>query len=1151
MNLTKPGRSASTPLALAFKQIVNLIETCKIMRKKNAKQHPLWVKLCYLVCALFLFSGQVNAQSADDYKNTNVTLKVANMPLSQVLDTLADMTDVKFFYNHAQINANKPVTLDVYNRALSYVLNIVLADQAVDIDYQMNRTIVLRARPKQDTSVPMKKVRGKVVDAATEEALPGASIVLKENKAMGVTSDVDGNFSVEVPEGITALLVSFVGYEEEEVALTGDVSNLTVKLTLKQEELEDVVVTGMAPRKVEGFTGTYVSVKGEELKKLNPNNVLSALQLFDPSFRIVENNERGSDPNALPEFRMRGDVQLGDSDPTEFQMMMGDYSNRPNMPLFILDGFEATLQRIVDLDPERIESVTILKDAAATAIYGSRASNGVLVFETRDPLPGRLNVSYSLNMAITAPDLSDYNLMNAAEKLEYERQAGLFRPGNAQEMNYYNEKLQEVLRGVDTYWLSKPLRTPFMHSHSLSMEGGDESIRYSLGLNYSANPGVMKGSDNTTMGLDLTLAYQRKGWNIRNVLSLSNREGNNSPYGSFSEYTKANPYYRERDENGNLIRVFERKSMGVGYSSVLMTNPVWDAQFPHKDRNVNFNVTNNFSIEWAILENLRLNAAVSFTKGIARNETFTSANDTEFADEDDLTRKGRNTKSVGETFDWNVNASASYNWVKDRHTVMLYGRWEASESQSNSVNLTAYGFPNDNMTDFLFAFEMEDRASGDESTSRSVGVVGQVSYMYDMRYSVDFSVRGDISSQFGDDAGMAPFWAVGFRWNAYNEPWLKNSFVSNLVVHGSYGITGSQSYEPYQATETYSFEDLMFSYPTTDVLGAQLMGIGNPDLGWSKTKNTSVGIDFGLFNNRLNASASYYHNLTENLLMQYTLPPSVGFSTVTMNLGSVLNEGIDLSLNGLLINDYTRGIQWSLGINGAHNRNVIKEISNRLEAMNEQRRESLEDPQTLYEEGKSTSGLYTVPSLGIDPATGQEIYLKQDGSKTFVWDPADKVYIGETTPKWNGAINSSFIYKDWSVSLGFSYTLGEKYYNQTLVDKIENAQAGYNLDKRALTHRWSETNRHAKYKAITINGSSTPQSSRFVQDRNTLTFSSITAGYRFDQSKYNFLKTCRISSCNLNFSMNDIAVLSTVKTERGLDYPYARTFNLSLSIVFN
>ncbi len=1121
------------------------------MRKNDENQPLSWVKLCCFVFVLLLLPGGLSAQAQDDYKETRVTLKVDNMPLNKVLDTLAVMTDVKFFYNHDQVDVNKRVSLDEKERTLNYVLIVLLADQPVEIEYQTNRVIVLRAKPKDVIMAKGKNVSGKVIDAASGEALPGASIVLKEKPGVGITSDVDGNFSLEIPDGVTGLLVSFVGYEDKVVDLTGDLTNLTVKLAQKQEELEDVVVTGMAPRKVEGFTGTYVTVKGEQLKKLNPNNILSALQLFDPSFRIVENNNAGSNPNVLPEFRMRGDVQLGDSDPTAFQMLMGDYSNRPNMPLFILDGFEATLQRIVDLDPERIESVTILKDAAATAIYGSRASNGVLVFETRPPLPGRLNVSYSANLALTAPDLSDYNLMNAAEKLEYERQAGLFRTDNATEMNYYYEKLAEVNRGVNTYWLSKPLRTPFMHSHSLSMEGGDESLRYSLALNYSSNPGVMKESDNTTMGLDLTLNYQRKGWNIRNNLSLSNREGNESPYGSFSEYTRLNPYYRERDEDGNLIRVFERKSRGQGNSSVEMTNPLWDVQFPHKNQNVNFTVTNNFDVEWAILENLRLTAAVSFTKLIARNEVFISSNDTQFAEESDLTRKGSYAKSTGESFDWSVNAAASYNWVKDRHTLMFYGRWEATESTSNSIDLSANGFPNDNMTDFLFAFEMNDRVQGDESTQRSVGVVGQVSYMYDMRYSLDFSVRGDLSSQFGDNSGMAPFWAIGFRWNAYNEEWLQNTFVSNLVVHGSYGITGSQSYEPYQAIETYSFEDLMFPYPATDVLGAQLLGIGNPDLGWSKTKNTSVGFEAGFFNNRLNVSASYYHNLTDNLLMPYTLPPSTGFTSITMNLGSVLNEGVDLSLNGLILNDYTRQMQWSLGVNAAHNRNVIKHISNRLEAMNEERRQSTTDPQTLYEEGKSTSGLYTVPSLGIDPATGREIYQKQDGSKTFVWDPADKVYIGETQPKWNGAINSSFFYKNFTVSLGFTYTLGEKYYNQTLVDKIENSDVAYNLDKRALSYRWSPTNRYAKYKSISIESAQTSQSSRFVQDRNTLTFSSITAGYRFDQSKFKFLRTCRISSFDVNFALNDIAVLSTIKTERGLDYPYARTFNLSLSLVFN
>ncbi len=1120
------------------------------MQKKKWLCRDLIIKSIYCVFLYALLPISTVMGQEQEYKNTKVTMSVKDMKLNDVLDTLASVAKVRFFYNHSQVDVNKKVSFDVKDRTLDYVLLLVLGDQSVSVEYQINRVVVLKYK-KPTQGVTVYKINGTVIDASTKEPLPGASIILKENKGMGVVTDFDGKFFIEVPQGTSALLVSFVGFEDETITVTGDMKDLEIKLMEKATEIGDVVVTGMAPRKVESFSGSYVTVKGSELKKMNPTNILKALQLFDPSFRIVENNKRGSDPNALPEFKMRGDVQLGASDPNSLQMLMGDYSNRPNMPLFILDGFKTTLQRIVDLDPERVESVTILKDAAATAIYGSEAANGVLVFETKKPLPGALNVSYATNLGITAPDLSDYNLMNAEEKLEYERRSGLFRANNAEDMNYYNHYKQEVLRGVNTYWLSKPLRTPLTHSHTLSMEGGDEALRYSLGVNYSSEPGVMKESSRTSMGVDFNIQYRRKKWNIGNQLSVSNTKAENSPYGSFSDYARMNPYYRDKDENGNYVKFIEYKPMGAGTSKAMIVNPLYNTQFPNKDMSENFNVTDNFSIECAILENLRVNVAASFTKGTARSEIFKSMNHTDFTSETDLTKKGSYSKSTGESFTWSLNASINYNLVKGKHMVSLFGRWNVDENKGNSISLSAKGFPNDNMTDFLFAFEMDNRVNGAESTSRSVGVIGQISYMYDLRYSMDFSVRGDLSSQFGSNTGMAPFWAIGARWNMHKERWLENSFVSNLVLRGSYGIVGSQSYEPYQATEMYSFEELMFPYPATDVLGAELKGIGNDDLGWSKTKNRSVSMEAGFFNNRLNLSASYYNNLTENLLLSYTLPPSVGFSTMTMNVGAVKNEGIDLALNGLIINDYEKQLQWNVGINATHNRNVVQKISNVLKALNEENLKSEDEPLPIYEEGKSMNQLFVVRSLGIDPATGQEVYLKRNGEKTYVWDAADKVSMGDSQPKWSGALSSSVIYGNWSVNLGFSYSLGAHVYNQTLVNKIENSSVAYNLDRRAIKGRWAEDNRDAKYKSISIIGNSTPMSSRFVQKENKLSFSSISVGYRFDPKNFKFLQACRIANISLNFTMNDIAVISTIKQERGLDYPFARSFNLSLSVLFN
>ena len=1110
----------------------------------------------FLVFALFMLvlSGGARAAGEDEYQKKKISLQAANETVEEILNKIGKVADVRFFYNHSAFDFSKRTSLDIKEQELRDVVGQVLANYSVDVEYQLNHTIVLRQKA-QVPSVGVQKVNGTVVDAQNGEPLIGASIVLKEQRGVGVVTDVDGKFHIELMESsATALVVSYIGYETEEVKLpsTGNLENIKVKMTPMVAELEGVVVTGMAPRKASGFTGRYVTVKGEELKRLNPNNLLQALSIFDPSFHIVENNQYGSDPNKLPEFRLRGDVQLGASDPTSFQMMMGDYSNRPNMPLFILDGFETSLQRIVDLDPERVESITILKDAAGTAMYGSKASNGVIVFETKKPKPGALTLNYSGNVGISVPDLSDYNLMNAAEKLEYERKAGLFTTTNL--LNYYNRYKEEILRGVNTYWLSQPLRTAVTHRHTLGIEGGDEAIRYSLSLNYGNEFGVMKGSDRANTGLTLLLSYRRKKWNISNSLSMTNTDANNSPYGSFSTYTRLNPYYRLTDENGRYQDVIEIKPMAAGSNQVTVTNPLYNTQFPSKDKSNNFSIVDNLSLEYAIMDNLRVNGQVSFTKGHARSEQFKSSHHTDFAPEieQDITKRGSYSKSLGESLSWNANASLNYNLVKDKHGLFVMARWNVEASKSNGVNLSAKGFPDDNMTDFLFAFEMDRDVNGSEATNRSVGVLGSLNYMYDQRYSVDFNVHGDVSSQFGSDTKMAPFWSAGVRWNMFREKWFAGTIVSNLTLTANMGITGSQSYSPYQAKETYSFADLMFPYPGADVLGAQLMAIGNPELKWSKTKAKSVALELGLWNSRLNLSASYYHNYTDQMLLETNIQPSAGFSTLTRNIGAVLNEGIDVTLNGLLISDYKRQIQWSLGVNFTHNRNVIKKLSNELKEMNQENLSKRDKILPVYEEGESTTTIKLVPSLGIDPATGEEMFRKLNGEKTFEWDAADKISVGDTEPKVRGTIPSSFMWKNLTVNLGFSFQWGAQRFNQTLLDKIENSNIAQNVDKRANgADRWSPTNRYAKYKKISINNQYTPTSTRFLQRYNEFVFSSIGVGYRMDPKNFKFLEACKVASLSLNASMQDIGRISTVKQERGLDYPFARSFNLSLSVLFN
>ena len=288
---------------------------------------------------------------------------------------------------------------------------------------------------------------------------------------------------------------------------------MDLSFMLKEDvtEMEEVVVTGYGKVRKESFTGSSVSISKEQLMKVSKTNVLKALQAFDPSFRIQTNNKWRSDPNALPEMYIRGRSGVGVKQLDPNYTSKGNLENNPNLPTFIMDGFEISAQKLYDMDPARIANITILKDAAATALYGSRAANGVVIITTVAPKPGKLNVSYGLIGEITMPDLSSYNLMDAKEKLEAESLAGVYDVQDANDPGYnlqwqeiYYRKLNNINKGVDTYWLSFPLQTAFNQKHSMFVEGGSENLRFGVDLSYYNEDGIMKESFRDRLGVGVT-----------------------------------------------------------------------------------------------------------------------------------------------------------------------------------------------------------------------------------------------------------------------------------------------------------------------------------------------------------------------------------------------------------------------------------------------------------------------------------------------------------------------------------------------------------------------------------------------------------------------------------------------------------------------
>ena len=1112
----------------------------------------LFSKMMVVAAVLMCSTAGVHAQASDAWKDRPVTLRVSNQPLGKVLEMVAKAADARITLQDVSLwNINKPTSLAVKDKPLDKVLGELIGDQNVKIRYEGDGQIVVEPDTQGEETKAWVNVSGLVLDKATGEPLIGATVLItdgtgKDKGARGCITDFDGKFSIRLVKK-ESVSVSYIGYESVSKQIVKDEHNLVVELK-PSIELDDVVVTGISRRNKNSFTGNYVEVKGEALRQMNPTNILKGLQFFDPSFKILENNNSGSDPNAEPDFQIRGDQSLGSKSMNSMDLMLDNVSSRPNTPLFVLDGFTVPMSRILDLDPERVENITILKDAAATSVYGSRAANGVVVVETKVAPDGDLSVSYNGTMTMQTPDLTDYNMMDAATKLDTEWRAGLYSPTNAAHMNLYNSYRRNVLGGVDTYWLSKPLRTAFQHRHSASVAGGTEVFRYSLDVNAAMQPGVMKGSQNQNLGANFNMTYMKEKLTMRANVSLNESNSSNSPYGSFSQYTRLNPYYIPEDANGEQVKILDNNT--VSGQSTVITNPLYDATVGIKDGTNSLNVTTNLSLEYMILKNLRVTEQLSYTRGLAGSDRFLPADHSSFELEDDLTRKGSYYKSTGEMASWSSNMGINYNLVLGDHLFSTFGNWTISQDRNNYVNLSATGYPDVHMDDFIFGNKMETNMSniGNENISRSIGLIGQFSYSYANRYSVDFNLSGEASSRYAKH-DLVPFWSVGGRWNAHNERWLQG-YLSNLVFRASYGITGEQNFSPSDAIEYYSYADTMRPYTSFPVLGALLSGLNNAELGWAETHNTSASVDFGFWKNRVNMSFNYYDNITKELLTNYDLAPSTGYSTMVMNAGELQNRGFDASLNVIAMQNLRKEFFWTVNANANRNRNKILKLSDYLKKVNEEQQKSASAPLPQYQEGESTTTLYVVRSLGVDPVTGKEVYLKRDGTKTFTWDANDKVPVGDTNPKISGTLSSSINWKDLTCMLGFTYKYGGVVYNQTLVDKIENQNVAYNLDNRAGEGRWENPGDVTSYVGFSPTGANTPASTRFIMNDNEIRFATMSLGYRFSAEDFKLLDKANIDVLALNFTTNDIARISPIRMERGLDYPFARSYTLSMSIMF-
>ena len=992
-------------------------------------------------------------------------------------------------------------------------------------------------------------LRGRVIDT-NGDALPGVTVQMT-GTSTGVVTDANGKFSISLPKGQPSTVVfSYIGMKNETYACNGKKdANIVIRMQEDASQINEVVVTGIVTKRKETFTGSSSSFSGEELKSVSVQNPIAALKALDPAFNVMDDNLFGSDPNRMPNIEIRGKSSvLG---------MRDELSEDPNQPLFILDGFESSLEAIYNLDINRIASMTLLKDAASTAIYGSKAANGVVVVETIKPKAGKLRISYNGSLDISIPDLNGYNLMDAKEKLAFEKMAGKYintnYPANmmVELDNLYQQRMADVASGVDTYWLSEPLRTGINHRHQLYLEGGADGFLFGIGLNYNNVDGVMKKSNREVYGANLDLTYRVGKLQFSNK-ATAQKTNTKNPTVSFSDYAAANPYFKKYDENGEI-----NKYLANNMYEGTIGNPMYNDNLNSRDEGDQLMLSDYFIAEYTPLKDLKLRGKFGITYYDRNTEQFTSPDDTRFENYNILKRglyNHGNTKTTNYEGDFTAIYATVLNDVH-RFNVALGGN--IAESRSTINGYSAQGFPSGDFTypSFSNGYPEGGRPTYSESVSRSASAYLSAGYSFLDRYLLDASYRMSGSSIFGANKRTISTWSLGLGWNIHNENFIKDNlpFINYMKIRGSVGNPGNQNYDSALSLTTFSYSYLAYNYfGLSSVLG----NLGNDNLEWQTTKDYNVGIDLTLFNNRLNITADYYHKSTDPLLIAIGLPASSGLAekynsslgayttSYNTNLGKQISKGFTATVQYYLLRNLKERLTWSVRGTVRMESNELNGIGNTLETLNKYGQSR--STQRFFD-GADPDDIWAVRSAGIDPATGREIFIKKDGTYTYDFSYADEVIVGNARPDAEGTFGTNFGYHGITFGAIFRYRIGADSFNTSVFKKVENlsmSSLNYNQDKRALYDRWQKPGDYAQFKNIAAS-ESTPMSSRFVQTENILSLESLQVGYEFEPQ---LARNLGVSGLRLSAYMNDIFRISNIKQERGTSYPFARSFSFALSV---
>lgn len=1008
--------------------------------------------------------------SAGIFSQEKISMELQNVSVKDVIAEIEEKSDFIFLYRNDLVDVDRQVSINVDDESIESVL-AQLFDRS-DLVYRVfeDNLVVITTK-----SLQQKRITGVITDAQTGESLAGVNIMI-EGTQTGTTTDVSGRYTIDIPDGSAVLLFSYIGYNNERVEIAGQ-STLDIQLVPDITALEEVVVVGYGTQKKSDITGSVTSVSKERLTRLPVNNVMQAIQ---GSAAGVNVTQASSIPGDAPATLVRGRGSI----------------NASNDPYIVVDGIPLTKTdaSINDINPNDIESVEILKDASATAIYGTNGANGVILITTKRGSSGAPQIRYNgyagvEEFAHILEFGSGADLVQQYKDYAAIQSGVTFWPDTEVRNEYEAENWRN---GVETDWFDAVTQTGIVQDHNLSVSGGAENIKFYISGDYLNQKGVIKGynyqrySLRTNLDVDVT-KYMTIG--TTSFVSLHNRDGGRA---NLLNAVAMSPYGRMYNDDGT----YTHHPM---QNETLWPNPMLNTTTNPERRAYNATLNGYADVDFGKI----WKPLTGFKYKLNAGYTFAPQRENSYEGKSVYNAQGYARLFNRESQTWTLENIISYSKDFGLHHLDLTGLYASKSKYYQTATAEGRNFPNDDLEWGRLEAGSVYNSFSYADLYNTLSQMGRLNYSFDSRYLFTFTVRRDGSSVFSRNHKYGVFPSVAIGWNVAREAFMAplNDVVNNLKLRLSYGKAGNEAISVYQSLFKLEANTLAMNGATQTSLKVN-RSMGNPNLKWETTTSFNTGLDFGLWNNRINGTVDVYFASTTDLLMRRNLPTSIGYDNVWVNMGEVANRGVEITLNSrnLNFNDFA----WNTTLVFSQNKNEIVELYG----------DGLDDRGNRWFIGEPIGVIFDYTKVGIwqadeieaglhhgwdENARAGDVKLADISGPDGVPDGAitdlDRQVIGQTNPKWTGGLTNTFTYRGLSLSI-FINTVQGAMANNTQIGVASDEKGRRNSPKEI--GYWTPENKSNEWRSLSH--TSNRYGYGFPMDASYTRIKDVTLSYTLPQS---------------------------------------------------